>query len=217
MTDEYDNARGHFESTWGSLRKREKLWFTLLAASVAANVMMALALSALTPLKQNTVKVVTVDTITGRTETRGSIDPALFHNESVKKYWLQKYVIARVTHDTADSIQRADTVVLLSKPSLLQQYNSEVNPRLETSPTAIWGNRTKRVVRIVGITLEEEDLGRVRFETQLVHKGRTESPVPYMATIRFHFTATPEEELHQIENPMGFQVTSWRLDKEIPQ
>ncbi len=217
MDKAHEEARGYFESRWGMLQQRERRNFILLAASVLCNVMLAGALVALVPLKEATLKVVVVDRLTGRTEVRGSIDPALFHNESVKKYWLQKYVTDRMTHDSADSFQRGESIVLLSQSSLLQQYKNEVDPRLESSPTARWGDRTKRVVRIIGISLEREDLGRVRFETQLIHKGRVETPIPYMATITFRFTATPEEELHLIENPLGFQATSWRLDKEIPQ
>jgi len=217
MTEEFEDARNYFANSWGALKQQNRRLIALCCASILCNLLLAAALVALMPLKETRVKIVEVNTLTGQTKVGGSVDPALFHNEALKKYWLQTYVLARLTYDYADAKEAADTVILLTQQSILGEYQNEVDPRRTDSPAGKWGDTKKRKARIVSITLDREDLARVRVETQIVHNGGADTPVPYIATIKFKYTATPGEELHLIENPLGFQVVSWRLDKEITQ
>jgi len=217
MKNEFEDARNYFANSWGALKQQNRRLIALCCASILCNLLLSAALVALMPLKETQVKIVEVNMLTGQTKVGGSIDPALFRNEAIKKYWLQTYVLARLTYDYADAKELADTVILLTEQSILREYLNEVDPQRDDTPAGKWGDTKKRKVRIVSITLDQGDLARIRFETQITHNGSASTPVPHIATIKFKFTATPGEELHLIENPMGFQVVSWRLDKEITQ
>ena len=215
MGDQHKDAPDYFENRWGLLKQRERRWFVLLSASTLCGLLLAAGLFMLIPLKEVRLKVLEVNTLTGQTQVMGGLDPALFQNEPIKQNLTWRYVRNRLTYDSATAYEDAAKVILFSHPSILREYKKEVDPNEPTSPAAVWGEKSKRRVRLVSVVLEGEDLARVRFETQITHNGSISQPTPYTARIKFRFTATPAEELHSIENPFGFQVLPWRLDREI--
>lgn len=215
MADEHKDGRDYFDNRWGALRQRERRWFVLFCASTLCNLLLAAGLSMLVPLKEVRLKVLEVNTLTGQTQVMGSLDPALFESEPLKKNMVWWYARDRVSYDYADAKETVDKIKLLTHPSIIPEYIKEVDPRNPASPAALLGEKSKLRSRLVSVVLDQTDLALVRFETQITHNGSISNPTPYTARIKFRFTATPGEELHSIENPFGFQVLSWRLDKEI--
>ena len=62
------------------------------------------------------------------------------------------------------------------------------------------------------------DMAQVRFEKRVVPvKGDLDKQIPVqkmIATISFEYKNEPTQEKDRLVNPLGFQVTSYRVDPE---
>ena len=133
----------------------------------------------------------------------------------VDKYFLNKYVLNRESYDY-ETIQTAyDTTALLSSPEVQREYLA-----LFEGPTArdkLLSNQTRIVVRVRSIT---PGTGRntavVRFSTRRKQmNGPSDVEETLVATIGFRYVGAAMREQDRLVNPLGFQVTSYRVDPEV--
>ena len=167
----------------------------------------------LLPLKKVEPFVVRVDSATGGVDIVSMLTEApASYGEVVNKYWLNRYVLSRESYDYQTIQETYDTTVLLSAASVQREFHS-----LFEGPQGrdkVLGDRVKYVVRVLSIT-PAKDTAVVRFvrirRTNDPNQGQEEHLV---ATLGFQFVAAPLKETDRLVNPLGFQVTSYRVDPE---
>ena len=92
----------------------------------------------------------------------------------------------------------------------LQELYSSTNAK---NPTKIYGKSKRVLVDVKSVTFLNETTASVRFSTE--EKSDVETVTRhYVAVVRFRYTSQPRENVWMFDNPLGFQVYSYRRDQE---
>jgi len=155
------------------------------------------------------------------------VDPGLspqFIGESGGCGFAEKapFVVARTTGsgqfvaDLADSETRINAVLQRSDADAartLRDLWSSTNPDY---PITVYGKDAKIDVVIRSVNQIDSGVAQVRF-TKTLRKPRDTRTVtrPYVATLAYDFRPETRQRLQQVwANPLGFVVTSYRVDAE---
>lgn len=197
------------------VRSRRAAWRVAAGAAVLTAAALA-AVVALVPLKRVEAFVLRVDNATGAVDVVTTLrDGQASYGEAVDRYFLNKYVLAREAYEY-ETLQTAyDTTALLSGADVQREYAA-----LFDGPKArdkVLANRVRIVARVRSIAPgTTRNTALVRFATRAVHgDGTSEPEESLVATVGFRYVAGPMREQDRLVNPLGFQVTSYRVDPEI--
>ncbi len=197
------------------VRSRRVAWRVAAGAAVLVAAALA-AVMALVPLKRVEAFVLRVDNATGAVDLVTTLrDEQASYGEVVDRYFLNKYVLARESYDY-ETLQTAyDTTALMSSSEVQREYAA-----LFDGPKArdkVLANRVRIVAKIRSIAPgTTRNTAVVRFATRAAHAGGTsEVEESLVATIGFRYVGGAMREQDRLVNPLGFQVTSYRVDPEI--
>lgn len=184
---------------------------SLLVAGLAVGAVMGL-----TPLKTVEPFVVRVNDTTGAVDIVTTIkNKQMTYDEVINKYWLAEYVRYRESYDWYTIQATYDATNLMSAPDVQAGFKNLYNS--PQAPHRVLKQNSKIVAKITNISFIG-DMAQVRFEKQtLPTSGQSEIPIPpqkWIASISFEFKSTPMTENARLINPLGFQVTSYRVDPE---
>ena len=210
-------AQGWFYDRYQSARVNGNRWFlvSIVLGTFAALAVFALAL--LAPLKSVHPFLVEVNSASGEVRVLKPFDAAHFEpSDAVDKSFLSKYVISRETYDPQDLKQNYEVVRLLSDPPEGLRVDNALSPINPTSPLRRYANHTVRAVRIKSVSLLNSRTGQVRFTTSEI-TGTGTSDQGWVAILSFRFVNLPDMEEERLINPLGFQVTAYRVDQEVGQ
>jgi len=133
----------------------------------------------------------------------------------VNRYFLQLYVRHREGFNRATARQNYVAVGLMSSRSIQTSYADWFSPRNPTSPlnTHGEGHRTEISIRSTSFLAPETAL--VRFIKEQHQPGVARPILSYWAaTITFIYQNPPTSQKDREINPLGFQVTGYRVDPE---
>ena len=170
-------------------------------------------LLALLPLKRVEPFVVRVDNATGGVDIVTVLrDAPQSYGEAVDKYFLNKYVLSRESYDWRDRSRRPTT----------PRSSSRVPTSSGSSARSTTAQRPG--TRSSGTTsgtregpLHHARQGRRRrpLRANPPRRGRSQDvDESLVATIGYQYVAAPMHEEDRLVNPLGFQVTSYRVDPE---
>lgn len=161
--------------------------------------------------------LVRTDTKTGAPDIVSMLkDVDVTGDEVIAKYWVGRYVDARETYDWHTLQSDYDAVGLMSSSSVGADYAS-----LFAGDEALqdrWGRSVRATVKIVSIVLSGNNTATVRFTktTTRATRGTEPTVTHWIATLGFRYdTAARISESQRRVNPLGFRVTSYRLDPEL--
>jgi type IV secretion system protein VirB8 len=172
------------------------------------------AVLALLPLKRVEPFVVRVDNATGGVDVVTTLrDAQQSYGEAVDKFQLNKYVLSRESYDYETVQATYDDAVLLSSPEVQREFRA-----IYDGPKArdkVFGDRVRFIVKVRSITLAKST-AVVRFvRTRHTADGAQDGDEPFVATLGYEYIAAPMREEDRLLNPLGFQVTSYRVDPEV--
>lgn len=206
QNEKYDAAIKHKRTGW-------------LVATIfgALSFLLAFAIAALVPLKTVVPITIEVDKLTGETQVRKPVDEgSLTQSEALTRYWLNKYVIARVTHDMQDFVERYNKVKMMSSLEEFARFEKAFDPKKPDSPYQKYGEKGVLKVKVKSIVFLKPKVASIRIETTVDKPGeKPTDPVPQIITTSFQFTLSPKNQEERLENPLGFQATEWRIDSEV--
>ena len=193
---------------------RDRAWL-LAFIFLGIAVLSLLCLALLLPLKEHEAYVVTVDQSTGFVEVTRELDHGpLTQDEAITQANLVRYVTARETYDPPDQEQNYNTVLLMSDDQALREYQQLWDPANPEQPTKVFGYDVEVDVQIKSINFLNDRTAAVRFL-----RNRTENTVTetthWVAIIYFRYVNRPTRLVERFQNPLGFQVSSYRVDQEI--
>lgn len=187
-----------------------------LACGVA--VLEALALVALTPLK--TVQPVTllVDRHTGYVQ---ELDPSrpvkVSADQALTNAFLAQYVTAREGFDRATVSLDYRRTGLWSAGRARSAYLASMPATNPASPFQLYPPGTVLRARVKSVSRLNASTALVRFDTQRQDRnGRVDAPSSWISVVRFRYSDAPMRMEDRLLNPLGFQVTGYRKDAEIP-
>jgi type IV secretion system protein VirB8 len=188
-------------------------FFTLVFAAFALLGLLAVVL--MLPLKSFEPYVVEVDKNTGYIEVKSGLTKAstLTGQEAVTQANIVRYIRNREGYDPFAIDEYFGIAALLSTSDAardLQTLFSAANPQ---NPAKVYGRLKRVLVDIKSVSFPNDSTAIVRFST--TEKSDTESvDRHWISVVRFRYTQTPLKNEWRFENPLGFQVYSYRRDQE---
>lgn len=219
-----DNIAISYEASFRYLiEKSNKRAWLIAFISVIIAFISVLALLLLTPLKQSIPYVIKVDNQTGMVDIVTSLkEEDISQNEALDKYFVSKYIKIREGY-FFDMLQ--------SDYELTQIYSS---PEVSKDYTTIYVGKNARheqlkdmykvEIEILSVVLNDSagtKIATVRFneKTKRIIKtdGSSDNGIKTkVATLAYSYDTTMQmSEDERIKNPLGFKVTTYRIDDEI--
>ena len=213
-------AHSFQDEVFFQLRRQRNRW---MATAVVA-LLLALAsvgtLFAVMPLKEVRPYLVMVDRTTGEAEKVVQVAPVdLAEEEAVRQAELVRYVTDRETYDPADNGTRIPEVLSHSRDQARRSLVALWTAGAEGYPPSVYAAQARVTVTVVSVALlSETDTGgtaQVRFRKTLRQAGERPVERDFVATVGFAFEPRVERNLETVwANPLGFTVTSYRVDAE---
>jgi type IV secretion system protein VirB8 len=208
-------------------RRSERRAWRVAGTSCLVSLILAGGYFYFLPLKEKVPYLVMADAYTGQATVArldgnwGQQDITL--SEAVNKSNVAHFVTARESYDIAlMRLRDWTTVYTMSAPSVAAGYTSLHGKDNPNRPYNTYGDKAAIRVKILSITLINNAEGRpsgatVRFQRTLYDKatGRTAPLDSKIATLTFTYKENlAMDEKNRVENPLGFQVTTYRVDND---
>mgnify|MGYP001021578334 FL=1 len=202
-------------------KSNKRAWLIAIISTIIALASIC-AIAYMTPLKQAIPYVIRVDNTTGMVDIITSVkDTEFSSNEALDKYFTSLYVKTREGY-YYDLLTRDYTLTqILSSPQVAQDYvkiYEGANARQE-----VLKNNNEVSIDINSVVLGESaniKTATIRFNATtnvLNDKGRSAVQTSAkVATLSYEYSPadlTTEDE--RLQNPLGFKVTTYRIDDEI--
>lgn len=154
-----------------------------------------------------------VDVVTRLTNTRD-----VTADEAVNKFNLSEYVRNRESWNPPAAQDYFRRVQALSLPQEQEKFAGLQRATNPAAPVNVYKNGEIVGVSVRNITFINERVAQVRFVRSIMRPGNVPDEASnWIATINFKYLDRPETEAGRLENPLGFQVVSYRADPEIGQ
>jgi|SRR5581483_6177215 len=206
-----------FYDRYQATRIQGNRWFVV---AILFGILACLAVTAivvLTPLKTIQPFVVEANSASGEVRVLKPFDAMqLAPSDAVTKSFLAKYVIARETYDPQDLRENYHVVRLMSDSKEGLRVDSSLVTTNPSSPLNRYQNHTVRSVRVRSVSFLNTRTAQVRFASTEAQQT-TKKEENWVAIISFRFVNLPESEEERFINPLGFQVTAYRVDQELVQ
>lgn len=199
----------------------QRNFFLLLTLiSFVGIIVSVLAVIQVTSSKNIEPFVIEIEDKTGITNViRPLLKEQFAYDEALRRYFITKYINARETYDPGSYRHNYNNVVrLLSASDVYTKFRRSVSPDAPGSPLR-FGPKGVREVKIKSISELKAAPGQAGFVYQ-VRFARTDIGGTYdavkhlVATINFDFVDMSLTTDERAINPLGFQVTGYRLDEE---
>ncbi|WP_266168379.1 virB8 family protein [Dyella subtropica] len=219
----------NYEVTVADLAKRSerRAWWVAFSA-IAMSLILAGGYFYMLPLKEKVPYVVMADAYTGTSTVarlnQDFLDNRITTSEAINRSNIAHFILARESYDVAMMNLRDWTVVLtMSSPSVAAAYTDLYSTSNPSNPYKIYGRNTAIRVKILSTVLigggpnAAPKGATVRFQRSLYDKlnGSSRPLDSKIATMEFTYKPNLKmDEKYRIENPLGFQVTSYRVDSD---
>lgn len=227
--DEAVSRSVNFELTIADIAKRSerRAWWVAFAA-IAMALILAGGYFYMLPLKQKVPYLVMADAYTG-TATVARLDGdfamrGITTREAVNRSNVAHFVLARESYDLAlVNLRDWKTVQTMASPGVKAEYTAMFSSTNPGSWVKQYGQDQSIRIKLLSIQLIGGGEGvtprgaTVRFQRSLFNKsnGATRPLDNKIATIEFTYKQNLEmDDQNRIENPLGFWVTSYRVDDD---
>lgn len=217
MNPPADNqAYDWFSDRYQSIVVSRNRWLVVALLALGLTVCQAIALICLIPLKTS-VPFLIQEEKTGAISTIQPVvgDASITYGESVKKYFIGRYLILRETYDPLDLTNNYNAVSLMSDTDETQRFNQVLSANNKSNPVAVYADHTRRLIRIKSISFLNETTAQVRFNATEKKFNESENVSAWIATLGFRFGSPPALDSERLVNPVGFLVTTYRIDQEV--
>lgn len=220
----------NFEVTIADMARRsERRAWTVAWGGVLMSLILAGGYFALLPLKEKVPYLVMADAYTGTSTVArltGSLEGhAITASEALNKSNIAHFVMARESYDYSQFGQQDwNTVHAMGTPLVTAGYARLYTRTNPDNPQTRFGKNKSIRVKILSLQLHDPaQLGAtpksatVRFQRS-IHDKAAGSSAPLdskIASLEFSYNANLKmDEPNRILNPLGFQVTSYRVDND---
>lgn len=198
-------------------RRRERFAYFIAGAGVIVGLAGFLGAVSLLPLKTTETVVVVVDKETGEMDRVSQVAAlTLDESDAIIQSNLVAYVDDRETYDLTDGEQRINSVLDRSDNDAARTLRDLWSSSNEDYPISVYGREAKIDVVIRSVNQIEPGVAQVRFTRTLRRERDTRTVTrPYVATLAYEFRPETRQRLQDVwANPLGFVVTSYRVDAE---
>lgn len=219
----------NFELTIADIARRsERRAWWVASSAIAMAIILAGGYFFMLPLKEKVPYLVMADAYTG-TSTVARLDGDIVEqristSEAINRSNVAHFVLARESYDvTMINLRDWTTVLTMSAPDVAAAYQTLYAPTNPDNPYKLYGRDRAIRTNILSIVLVGGGNGQpfkgatVRFQRSVYDKrtGATQPLDNKIATLAFAYKPNLKmDEKYRIENPLGFQITSYRVDSD---
>lgn len=197
-----------------AFQSRNRAWI-LSFFCMGIAVLSLITLLLLLPLKTFEPYVVTVDRNTGYLEvTKGLYQGNLTQDEAITQANLVKYVSLRESYNPSILRENYDLVSLMSQGAALQEYQQLWNGKNPNNPSIVLGRKAAIDIKIQSVSFLNDKTASIRFQRELKENNQTKISY-WTAIIDYQYAQKPMKMAERFLNPLGFQVTSYRVNPEV--
>jgi len=219
----------NFEITVADLARRsERRAWRVAFSAIGMSLILAGGYFYMLPLKEKVPFVVMADAYTGTSTVARLNDDFLNKrittSEAINRSNIAHFVLARESYDSAMiNLRDWTTVLTMSSTGVASAYTNLYAPHNDASPYKVYGRTRAIRVKILSIVLlgsgpnSPPKGATVRFQRSVYDKqtGATTPMDSKIATLSFTYKSNLRmDEQYRIENPLGFQVTEYRVDSD---
>jgi type IV secretion system protein VirB8 len=227
-----DEAVAHsinFEVTVADLARRseKRAWWVAFTA-VGLSLILAGGYFYMLPLKEKVPYIVMADAYTGTSTvarlTEDFTNRQISTSEAINRSNIAHFVLARESYDYAMiALRDWTTVQVMSSSGVAAAYSNTFTASNPENPIKLYGKERAIRVKLLSIVLLGGGQGvtpkgaTVRFQRSLFDKqtGQSKPMDSKIATMEFSYKSNLRmDDQNRIENPLGFQVTSYRVDND---
>ena len=137
-------------------------------------------------------------------------------DEAVNKFFLSEYVRNREGWNGASAKEMQNKVLSLSIAQEQEKFAAQRRPQNPNSPVANYQGGEIVSAAVRNITFINDRVAQVRFVRSVMRPGNAPDETSnWIATVNFKYVDRPTTEAGRLDNPLGFQVVSYRADPEI--
>ncbi|HWX65276.1 MAG TPA: type IV secretion system protein [Rhodanobacter sp.] len=219
----------NFELTIADLARRSerRAWWVAFSA-IAVALILAGGYFYMLPLKEKVPYIVMADAYTGTSTvarlTEDFTNRRISTSEAINRSNVAHFVLARESYDVAMmNLHDWTTTLTMSSSGVAAAYTALYSASNPDSPYKTYGRERAIRVKILSIVLigggpnVTPKGATVRFQRSVYEKqtGMTRPLDSKLATMEFVYkTNLKMDDQNRIENPLGFQVTSYRVDAD---
>ena len=128
---------------------------------------------------------------------------------------LVAYVTDRETFDATGAEERVNHVLALSAEQAAADWTRLWSSESPDYPLKHYDLKDRIHVKVRAVTFLDNETAQIRFIKRLITQHGQERSAAFVATVAFAFEPRQERKLEDVwENPLGFQVTRYRVDSE---
>ncbi len=212
-TNSIKKVRNWYEERCDKLIVQRNLLFVLLLAILALAVISTIVVAIVIKAKKIDPFVIQIDKNTGVAKVINPISAEVLDgNESLARYFIKKYVIARETYNPVDFDTEARKIVrLLSSSSIFWNYLGYIKNK-EIDPTITYGQKNTTFLLVKSWTKLEPKKYMLRFSIN--ETAGNKKVFNKIAVIDFGYVPMELTEAERDINPVGFQVNGYRVDDD---
>ncbi len=219
----------NFELSIADLARRSerRAWWVAFSA-IGMSLILASGYFYMLPLKQKVPYLVMADAYTGTATVAhltGNFGPrGITTSEAINRSNVAHFVLARESYDLAMlNLRDWKTVQTMASPEVKAEYTHLYSSMNQSSLYKQYGKDRAIRIRLLSIVLLGGAPGitpkgaTVRFQRSLYNKttGATQPMDSKIATLEFTYKPNLDmDDQSRIENPLGFWVTSYRVDND---
>lgn len=220
----------NFEVTLADMARRSerRAWMVAWAA-IVMSLILAGGYFVFLPLKEKVPYLVMADAYTGTSTVArltGNLgEHGITANEALNKSNIAHFVMARESYDYSQFGQQDwNTVYAMATPLVTAGYAKLFSKENPENPQTLFGKNKSIRVKILSLQLHDPaetggtpKSATVRFQRSLYDKAAgVSTPLDSkIASLEFSYNANLKmDEPNRILNPLGFQVTSYRVDND---
>jgi len=198
----------------GVIQSKNRAWL-ITFCSLGLALLSLVTLILLLPLKTFEPYVVTVDQSTGYVEvTKGLQAGNLTQDQAITQSNLVRYVSAREQYNPAVLKQNYDLVALMSGGKSLKEFQQLWAGNNPDNPSVALGHGSHIDIKIKSVSFLNDKTASVRFLRE--HRKNDRVLVSHWnAIIDFQYSQKPMRMADRFSNPLGFQVTNYRVNPEV--
>lgn len=219
----------NFEITVADMARRsERRAWVVAWAAIVMSLVLAVGYFFMLPLKEKVPYLVMADAYTGTSTVARLTDDftnrRIATSEAINRSNVAHFVLARESYDVAMmNLRDWTTVYTMSSAEVAAGYSSLHSNYNPESPYKLYGKARAIRVRILSIVFIGGGANQVprgatvRLQRSLFDKatGSSRPMDSKIATLEFAYKSNLKmDEEDRIENPLGFQVTSYRVDND---
>lgn len=206
-------VRNWYEERYDNITVQRNLLFLLLLILLCLSIVAIAVVAYVINTKRFDPFVIQIDDTTGMAKIVNPISSTVLSgNEALAQYFIKKYVIARETYNPVDfETEAMKTVRLLSSNAIFWSYRGYLKNDL-MNPTVKYGQKNTTYLLLKSWSKLSDKKYIMRFSVNETDGNR--KVFNKIAVVEFDYLPMELTESDKDINPIGFQVTGYRVDDD---